>query len=252
MHPPAVKAEALRLVGLGLNDCEISRRIDVPRRTIMDWRRRPYTRKNPVMTCPRCGGASPPIRFNVDDYVELLAMYLGDGCISTHPRTYRLRISLDTKYPGIISDCRDLLARIFPENLVDIVKIKDKNCVSVSVYSQHLPCLLPQHGPGIKHHRPIKPELWQWALIASSPWPFIRGCIRTDGCVFVNRTGPYEYLSYSFANKSRDIALMLSLALDMAGVQHRLTDSGRRQIWQLRINRRDAVAKMLKHAGVKE
>ena len=38
MHPPEVKQEALRLVAEGLNDCEIGRRLGIPRRTIRDWR----------------------------------------------------------------------------------------------------------------------------------------------------------------------------------------------------------------------
>ena len=39
MHPLHVRAEALALIEQGLNDCEVSRRIGIPRRTILDWRR---------------------------------------------------------------------------------------------------------------------------------------------------------------------------------------------------------------------
>src|SRR5947209_16650180 len=39
-------------------------------------------------------------------YVYLLGLYLGDGSIATHPRgVFRLRFSLDTRYPGIIENC---------------------------------------------------------------------------------------------------------------------------------------------------
>ena len=47
-------------------------------------------------------------------------------------------------------------------------------------------------------------ETWQ-RLVGAAPWAFLRGCIRSDGCVFVNRTGRYEYLSYGFTNYSSDI-----------------------------------------------
>ena len=67
------------------------------------------------------------------------------------------------------------------------------------------PCLFPQHGPGKKHHRRIVLEAWQQTIVESAPWAFLRGCIRSDGCVFINRTGRYEYLSYGFANHSSDI-----------------------------------------------
>ena len=249
MHPPELKAEALRLVEAGLNDCEISRRMGIPRPTIRDWRRPTYVPKTPVTTCPRCGEATKKIHFSIGDYAELLGMYLGDGCISRSPRAQRLRIFLDKRYPQIINDTRELLERFFPSNQVHIQDME--TWVIVSVYHRHLGCLFPQHGAGKKHQRAIALEVWQWALLNVAPWPFIRGCIRTDGAAFVNRTGPYEYLSYHFANKSKDIALILSTALDMVGVRHRLTDGGRRQLWQLRVNRRPDVALMLENVGVK-
>jgi hypothetical protein len=146
--------------------------------------------------------------FREGDYAELLAMYLGDGCISSHARTYRLRIALDTKYPGIIAACRSLLERCFPENPVGEVVAYGGTIAFVSLYSGHLPCLFPQHGGGLKHERVIALEPWQAQLVESSPWPFIRGCIRTDGCNFINRTGPYRYLSYDFTNMSRDIVAL--------------------------------------------
>jgi hypothetical protein len=34
-------------------------------------------------------------------YSYLLGLYLGDGCISRHPRAWRLRIVLDDKYPKL-------------------------------------------------------------------------------------------------------------------------------------------------------
>ncbi|BBZ71233.1 hypothetical protein [Mycobacterium paraseoulense] len=45
----------------------------------------------------------------------------------------------------------------------------------VSLYSKHWPCLLPQHGPGQKHLRPIRLEPGQEALINQATEEFIRG-----------------------------------------------------------------------------
>ena len=73
------------------------------------------------------------------------------------------------------------------------------------VYNSHLSCLFPQAGPGKKHQRAIALEPWQAERVAAAPWAFLRGCIRSDGCVFVNRTGPYEYLTYDFYNLSAEI-----------------------------------------------
>jgi hypothetical protein len=123
------------------------------------------------------------------------------------------------------------------------------------VYNRHLPCVFPQHGPGKKHERRIVLETWQRNHVESAPWPFIRGCIRTDGCAFVNRTDihrpkPYEYLSYEFSNMSRDIVDLFVEACDRVGVFTRLTrnSSGR---WSVRINRRESVALMMGRVGLK-
>ena len=40
---------------------------------------------------------------------------------------------------------------------------------------------------------------------AAAPWALSRGLIRSGGCVFVNRTGRYECLSYEFANLFAEI-----------------------------------------------
>jgi hypothetical protein len=193
------------------------------------------------------------MRFTPEDYSELLAMYLGDGAISTHARTQRIRIVLDRKYRGIIDDTMRLLARCFPKNHVD--EVQSIGCVHLSLYSTHLACLFPQHGPGRKHDRPIVLEPWQLEQVEEAPWPFIRGCIRTDGCCFINRTDvhrpvPYEYRSYGFSNKSKDIVDLFVGACDRVGVLTRVNGSARGQ-WQVRINRRASVALMLEHVGLK-
>lgn len=188
--------------------------------------------------------------FTSADYCEALALYLGDGWISRHPRTQRLRIALDEKYPGIIEETATLLRRCLPENRVDVVDKSRPGCVNVSVYSTHLACLFPQHGPGRKHARRIELEAWQRQLFEQAPWAFIRGCIHSDGCAFVNRTGPYEYLSYAFSNKSADIIALFCDACDLVDVKYRATINSK-GVWHVRINRRESVAGMERHVGLK-
>ena len=194
------------------------------------------------------------MRFTSEDDAELLAMYLGDGCISQHPRTQRLRIVLDVRYPGIIEDTRTLLERCFPRNCVDAVGAP--GCLHLAVYSSHLACLFPQHGPGPKHKRRIILEPWQHETCAAAPWNFIRGCIRTDGCSFINRTDihrtePYEYLSYEFSNTSKDIVDHFRESCARVDVFTR-ANRDQRGRWSVRINRRESVAKMLEHVGLKK
>jgi hypothetical protein len=157
------------------------------------------------------------------------------------------------KYQQIVQDAAELLWRCLPENRVHVVK--RTGCVDVSVYSSHLPCLLPQHGSRKKHERAIRLEGWQQDLLDEAPWPFIRACIRTDGCAFINRTDvhrpkPYEYLTYEFANCSTDIAALFRAMCSKVGVLTRATQDGR-GVWHVRINRRESVALLEHHVGRK-
>jgi hypothetical protein len=193
-----------------------------------------------------------PMSFSDDDYAELLGLYLGDGSISAGPRTFRLRIALDLKYTAIVQEAASLLRRCLPENRVAVVTTGLKGaCVNVSVYSRHLPCVFPQHGPGPKHERRIALEEWQEDVLHRAPWSFLRGCIRSDGCVYVNRTGKYEYLSYEFSNRSPDIVDLFTKACDLVGVEYRINGPDVRGRLSVRIYRRDSVAAMEERVGHK-
>jgi hypothetical protein len=117
--------------------------------------------------------------------------------------------------------------------------------VVLRVHHRHASCLLPQHGPGKKHDRSIELEPWQTALVHAAPWSFIRGCIRSDGCCFVNRTGRYEYECYEFGNHSDDLLELFVATCARVGVECR------RYAQYARINRRASVALMREHVGGK-
>jgi hypothetical protein len=186
-----------------------------------------------------------PIRAGSSEYAELLGLYLGDGCIATAGRVQRLRLSLDARYSTVLHEIEGLLRRCFPRNRVARVRADEGSTVVLSVYHSHLSCLLPQHGPGCKHERRIELEPWQAEHVRRSPWTFLRGCIRTDGCVFVNRTGRYEYLSYEFRNYSQDILVIFASTCESVGLRPR------RYSERVRLYRRDDVARLLEHVGTK-
>ena len=183
--------------------------------------------------------------FTGPDYAELLGLYLGDGHIVRTGRSDRLRLFLDTRYEGIAADAQRLLERCFPGHRVGRFRTAKGTTTILSVYSTHLACLFPQHGPGVKHERDIVLEGWQTAVVEGSPWRFLRGLIRSDGCVFVNRTGRYEYLSYEFSNRSAQIRELFMDACDRVEVSYR---PYRRYV---RIYRRESVALMQAKVGGK-
>jgi hypothetical protein len=249
MHGPATRTAALALVAAGVNDCEIARRLGLPRTTVRDWRRPTYTRvvgPHGVDTCARCWQPMTPVCLPADDYAELLGLYLGDGCICRVHRIYRLRISLDVRHPGVVTDSAALLSRCFPGNRVGRVAADRGSTVVLSLYHRHLPCLFPQHGPGKKHERRIRLEPWQQEIVDASPRAYLRGCIRSDGCVFINRTGRYQYLSYDFANHSTDILDSFEATCRALGLR------ARRYARHIRLYRRADVALLVDHVGMKQ
>lgn len=178
-------------------------------------------------------------------------MYLGDGSIVNGPKgVVRLRVTLDTAYPDIIDECRRAIAEVLPRNKVGIVPHREANCVDVSVWNRHLPCLFPQHARGLKHTRRILLEPWQICVVDRKPEALLRGLIHSDGCRVMNRaTMPkktYFYSRYQFSNRSQDIHDIFRDARDRIGVDWR--SSGR---YTTNVSRRASVAKLDRFIGPK-
>jgi len=100
MWPEREYQQALELIKAGVNDCEIGRRLGIPRGTVRDWRvgldagsggRTKEWSGRRTSSCFRCEGGW----VDEEAYAYLLGIYLGDGCLSPHPRgVYRLRIAV--------------------------------------------------------------------------------------------------------------------------------------------------------------
>ena len=116
-HPVDVVANALELSAGGKSATEVARLIAVPRATVRDWTVGKLPRRNRlgvVPGCDRCGDVHDVAR-HAPDYAYLLGMYLGDGCLSPHPRgVFKLRVSLDARYPGIVEECEDAVRALMP------------------------------------------------------------------------------------------------------------------------------------------
>lgn len=222
-------AFVLDLSLLGMNDCQIARRTGIPRRTVHDWRRHggqhhgygknDQASEEPDPHCPICGNGS----LNADKYAYLLGMYLGDGCLSAHPRdVFRLRISLDLRYPRIIDECSRAVADMRPA--MKVGRVKRIGCVDVASYWKHWPCLFPQHGPGPKHLRSIVLAPWQQEIADAHPGRLLRGLIHSDGCRGMNRVKGKDYPRYYFTNNSSEIRAIFCEACDKYGVAYRPTN----------------------------
>ena len=142
-------------------------------------------------------------------YSYILGLYLGDGYINATSRAYRLRITLDEKYPTVIEQCKLALEILLPNNKVSI--INKNGCKDVSIYSNKLLELFPQHGLGYKSNRDV--GLLEWQLKILDDISFIRGLMHSDGCRYINKVADIHYVNYSFANTSRHISASLCWAL---------------------------------------
>ena len=153
-------------------------------------------------------------------YTYLLGMYLGDGCITHEPRTYRLLIYLNRNTPRIIATCAESVVIVVPHRRVGLVS-HGRNCVAVSSYFGGWLALFPQHGPGKKHRRSIALEPWQRGLVRSYPGHFVRGCLHSDGCRHRRIVNGKDYPAYSFSNRSDDISELFCWACRLIGLRPR-------------------------------
>jgi hypothetical protein len=207
-HPPDLVEHTLGLWRDGLTQAEIAQRLGVPRSTVRDWAvgRVPRRYRPPARSCPACGGPEHDFRELRPAYVHLLGLYLGDGCLSLHPRgVYKLRLALDAKYPAIVSEAARSMELTMPSSTVGR-RLSRSNYVEVYAYAKAWACLFPQHGPGRKHERRIVLTHWQLKAVRSRPDLLVRGLLQSDGCRFQNTgRGGWSNPRYSFSNVSDDI-----------------------------------------------
>jgi hypothetical protein len=231
-HPVAVISQSLELASEGRSATEVARLVGVPRATVRDWMYGSVPRRGLSGGCSSCGGVHD-LRGLPAAYIFLLGMYLGDGCLSEHRRdVFKLRVSLDARYPEIVDQCREAIRAVVPRSRVNIVD--NRTWFELYSYSKSWPCLFPQHGPGKKHERRIVLTSWQLALVSQRPDLLLRGLLHSDGCRFTNTgRGGWSHPRYAFANVSPDICA----ACDLLGL--RWTASGDKTIY---VSRKDDVA----------
>ncbi|MFN2594776.1 MAG: helix-turn-helix domain-containing protein [Actinomycetota bacterium] len=116
-HPRSIVEAALSLRRGGVSISEIGRQLGVPRRTVTDWVAGRLPQRPPEgPLCETCGGSTHIPGDLPPSYVYLLGLYLGDGSIAAHPRAFKLRITLDAAYPGIVREAFQAMAEVRPQN----------------------------------------------------------------------------------------------------------------------------------------
>jgi hypothetical protein len=249
MHDLRVRAEARRLIAAGRTVQEAAEMLGLSSRTVAKWRALTATDHALPARCPICtAGAIDGA--TAGSYAYLLGQYLGDGHLVTSARVPVLRISACTDYPQVATDIRDAIVAVRGTVPGGVRGSHSDRVLNIQSYWTHWPCLLPQHGPGRKHERPIVLADWQRAIVEAHPWSLIRGLIHSDGCRVINRVvvhgKAYEYPRYFFSNESVDIQAIFTAALDEVGVRWRNNRGN-----SVSIARRASVARLDEHVGPK-
>jgi hypothetical protein len=254
MYDRELRRSALASIARGQSLRSVSMTTGVSRSTLRDWRDHP-DRDCQRAQCARCE-RPPSLPEPTWQYAYLLGLYLGDGCVSRNGDPAKgiwvLRIACADAWPGLLAECKLAVKAIRPDNKVGTVH--SDGCSYVTSYSRHWPCLIPQHGPGEKHNRPIRLEPWQRLITEQHPDRFARGLFHSDGCRFTNRVRRpladgdrwYEYPRYMFTNESADILGLCGEALDQLGISWRFS---RRNT--ISVARREAVARLDDYVGPK-
>ncbi|MGV9338337.1 helix-turn-helix domain-containing protein [Streptomyces sp. NPDC003688] len=259
IHGTDVRQRALTLLRGGAKNADVARNLNVPLGTIGYWKHLDRAKRGECPgrhdpSCPRCDGRE----LDESAYSYLLGLYLGDGHISHYSqhRVPNLMITCAESWPGLMDECEAAMHAVFPDN--SVCRVQRIGCRNVKVYSKHLLCLFPQHGPGKKHERRIALEPWQQEIVDGHPWPFVRGLVHSDGCRITNWTTRlvggerkrYEYPRYFFTNVSDDIRRLYTDALEALGVEWtHCTRHG--NPYNISVARKASIALMDAHVGPK-
>ncbi|MFD8610751.1 helix-turn-helix domain-containing protein [Streptomyces sp. NPDC059631] len=245
MYDLGTRKHALALLAQGRSLNSVSKQTGVSRAAIRSWR----VRLEPL---PRIAPTDPGPPADEAAYAYLLGLYLGDGCLSPHPRGgHYLRIACADAWPGLLRECRQAITAVRPG--VGVYDEQKQGCTMITSYSRHWPRLFPQHGTGRKHERRIALAPWQQEIVDAYPWEFVRGLIHSDGCRITNWTTRlvggerkrYEYPRYFFTNLSADITRLCTDTLDRLGVEWKAHGCN------VSVARKASVALMDAHIGPK-
>ncbi len=126
----------------------------------------------------------------------------------------------------------------------------NERAAEVSNDWKHWPCLMPQHGKGPKHLRPIVLEDWQSEIVRSNRREFVRGLIHSDGTRIVATERKDAYVRraprYGFKNRSEDILELFRESCTALGIH-----CTRASATQIAVYSKAAVARLDEFVGPK-
>jgi hypothetical protein len=142
----------------------------------------------------------------------LIGMTLGDGHIQKFPRTERLLISLNTKYPGLIEYVNNLMTKIF-EKQATLSKVRNSNCMRVWVYQKMISSRL-EIPTGNRGMSTLGIPGWIWKSKTYIIF-CLKGLFEAEGSLSIHLP-TYTY-NFGFSNKNQKLLDDVEMALRILG-----------------------------------
>ena len=157
---------------------------------------------------------------------------------------FRLRITLDERYPGIIDEQSGYGPPL--PNKVGRCSARDASRFTRTPSTGSVSFRSTASAPSIL--RTIVLTHWQRDIaLDRHPYLFLRGLVQSDGWRGTNRVpGGYEYPRYMFSNRSADIRQLFRAGCQRMAINCRPTGK-----WQVAVSRRKDVARMDVFIGTK-
>lgn len=138
---------------------------------------------------------NPKPLFLDSDLSQLIGLVIGDGHIQAFPRTEKLSVTLDTKYPNLIENTALLFKKVFNKE-PKILKQLNTNCVQVYIYQKYISERIGVPTGNKKHIKRHIPN-WIWNerdyLIAC-----LKGLFEAEGSLSIHL--PTSTYNFAFSN----------------------------------------------------
>lgn len=153
----------------------------------------------------------PPFRKS-DELAFLIGMVLGDGNIGKFPRTERLLVALNSKYPKLINYVAYLMAKFFEKEAI-MKKVKASNRIRVWIYQKKISQRL-QIPSGNRRWITSGIPSWIWRS-KKNIVECLKGLFEAEGSLSIHLP-TYTY-NFQFSNKNQKLLDDVEKALRMLG-----------------------------------
>ncbi len=156
---------------------------------------------------------NPPELIKSAVLAELYGLAIGDGHIQVFPRTERLSITLDAKYPYLIERTAEFLWKVFKKKVVR-AKAKHTNAVQVYIYQKDIAKRMGFPSGNRSRVRKHIPD-WIWKS-EEYRLACIKGLLEAEGSLSIHL--PTCTYNFQFANFNQYLLKEMKLALEMLGL----------------------------------